>query len=354
MRLVNIAYLQEGDILARPVRNHLGTVMLGCGIKLTSSYIRRLKGLGYDMVFIEDDRLDDVDFSSPIAEETRETALKTLEKISELFANDKDFDDMEGIKSAVKNMINDLLNSRDIIGNLTEIQGYDDYTYQHSINTTIVALIIGIAYGYSDNKLLELGMGVMMHDVGKVLIPKAILNKETKLTEEEFHIIRQHPVYGFEFLRKNKDFSLLSAHVALQHQEKWDGTGYPRGLKGKEIHEYGRIAAIADVYEALTSKRIYRNAIPPNEAYEYIVANSYTQFDPQAVKNFAQRIAVYPTGAGVVLSNGQRGNIVKQNNIFPNRPYVRVFYQEDAPLLDPVDYNLAEHPSLMILKIENR
>ena len=354
MRLVNVAYLQEGDILARPVRNHLGTVMLGAGIKLNAAYIRRLSSLGYDVVFVEDSRLDDIEINLAITNKTKELAMHSLHHMSQYIASGQRTVCVTDIKQSIELMINDLLTSRDIIGNLYDIQGYDNYTYNHSINTTIVGLIIGMSFGYSENKLLELGMGVLMHDIGKLLVPNEILNKTAKLTEEEFYIIRQHPSYGFEILRKNRDFSLLSAHVALQHQEKWDGTGYPRGLKGKEIHEYGRIAAIADVYEALTSKRIYRNAIPPNEAYEYIIANSNTHFEPYSVKKFAQHIAVYPTGAGILLSNGQRGNVVKQNNIFPNRPFVRVFYQGDEPLGNPIEYNLAENPSLMILRIENR
>ncbi len=355
MRLVNTAYLCEGDILARPVRNPMGAVMLGAGVKLTSSYIKKLQDLGYDVVFIEDDRLDDVESNLIITAQTQEIAFNTLRHISELISSGNETGlPVDEVNQTIQQMVGDLLTSYDIVGNLYDIQGYDNYTFNHSINTTIVALVLGIASGYSENKLLELGMGVIMHDVGKILVPSEILNKKGKLSDEEFHIIRQHPLYGFEILKKNRDFSLLSAHVALQHQEKWDGTGYPRGLRGTEIHEYGRIAAIADVYEALTSKRIYRNAVPPNEAYEYIIANAGSHFEPNLVKAFSQHIAVYPNGMGVILSNGQRGNVVKQNAVFPNRPFVRIFYQGDIPLNPPIEYNLAEYPSLMISRIENR
>jgi len=355
MRLVNTCYVEEGSVLARPVINSSGRILLQTGVRMTASYIKRLKDMGYDVLFIQDDRLDDVEFHTSITGQTREAAYKTIKHVSGYIESG-----MEGslvvadVRSTVQQMINDLLSSTDILGNLTEIQGYDEYTFHHSINTTIIGLVLGIASGYSEQKLIEFGMGILMHDIGKILIPEAILNKKTPLTKEEFEEIKQHTINGFEILRKNNDFGLLSAHVAFQHQEKWDGSGYPRGLKGSGIHEYARLAAVADVYEALTSKRVYRKAIEPNEAFEYIVSQSNTHFCPRTLEIFKKHIAVYPSGSGIKLSNGQRGNVVKQNPAFPNRPFVRVFYENDQELSAPIDYNLAECPSLMIVAVENR
>jgi len=355
MRLVNTRYVVEGSVLARPVINSSGMVLLQAGVLLTASYIGRLMVMGYDVLFIQDDRLEDVEFHMSITGRTREAAYKTIENVSKFIEGGNESSlKVSKVQVAVQEMLNDLLFSADILGNLTEIQGYDDYTFHHSVNTTIIALVLGLASGYSEHKLLEFGMGVLMHDIGKIRVPEEILNKKTPLTSLEFEEIKKHPTYGFEILRKNNDFSLLSAHVAFQHHERWDGCGYPRGLKGKEIHEFGRLAAIADVYEALTSKRVYRNAIEPNEAYEYIVSQSNTHFDPEVLEVFKRHIAVYPSGSGILLSNGQRGNVVKQNIAFPNRPLVRVFYQNEEPLTAAIDYNLANCPSLMIVAVDNR
>lgn len=355
MRLVNISYVEPGSILARPVINSSGTVLLRAGVHLTASYIERLKNMGYDMLFIQDDRLDDVEIHVAITAQTREVAYKSIELISKYIERDPaDSLPIDKVRSTVQQMIDDLLASSDILGNLSEIQGYDDYTFHHSVNTTIISLILGIASAYSEQKLIELGMGVLMHDIGKIKVPEEVLNKKSPLTVAEFEEIKKHTTYGFEILRKNNDLSLLSAHVAFQHQEKWDGSGYPRGLRGCAIHEYGRLAAVADVYEALTSKRVYRKAIEPNEAFEYIVSQANTHFDPKVLEIFKKNIAVYPSGSGVILSNGQRGNVIKQNPAFPNRPYVRVFYECEKVLPVPIDYNLAEYPSIMIIAVENR
>ena len=356
MRLVSVNYLEEGAVLARPIINPVGQLLLQAGIKLTALYIERLKHHGFDVVFIQDDRLEDIEVRSAISASTREVAYNTVQKISEYIGNGKEtYLQMGLVRNTILKMIDDLLYNFDILGNLSEIRGYDDYTFHHSINTTIFSLVMGIGCDYKESQLLELGMGVLMHDIGKLKVSDKILNKVDPLTEEEFEEIKKHTIYGYEILRQNQDISLLASHVALQHQEKWNGSGYPRGLKGKEIHEYARIAAIGDVYEALTSKRVYRGPMEPYQAYEYIMANSGTHFDPQSLTVFAKKIAVYPTGSGVLLSNGQRGNVVKQNPAFPNRPYVRMLYDEMEKLLNPpVDYNLADHPSLMIVGVENK
>ncbi|KLU63934.1 cyclic di-GMP phosphodiesterase response regulator RpfG [Desulfosporosinus acididurans] len=355
MRLVNTHFVKEGSVLARPVINSSGRILLQSGVRVTALYIERLIAMGYDVLFIEDDRLDDVELFSTISEKTREVAYKTIQNISKYIeCNTEKSLPVSGVRLTIKEMINDLLSSKDILGNLTDIQGYDNYTFHHSINTTIIALVLGIASGYNDQRLLEFGMGVLMHDIGKIMIPECILNKKTPLTDEEFTEIKKHTTNGFDILRKNNDFSLLSAHIAFQHQEKWNGSGYPRGLKGTEIHEYGRMAAVADVYEALTSRRVYRKAVEPNEAYEYIIAQANSHFDPRMLELFKKHIAVYPSGSGILLSNGQRGNVVKQNSLFPNRPYVRVFYQGEVELSEPIDYNLADCPSIMIIAVENR
>lgn len=352
MRQVNVFYLNEGEILAHPVLDVNGRILLTSGVKLTGPYIHKLQSLGVDMVLIEDDRLDDVVIHMPITPRTKESAYQAVKSVrhcleSNRLVRSKDLRDM------LKRMVSDLLCFEGVLGYVSDFRGFDDFTFHHSVNTTILALILGMAAGYNESKLLECGIGVLLHDIGKIKIPNAILNKIDKLTEEEFEEIKKHSNFGYEILRQINDFGLISAHVSLQHHERWDGSGYPRGLKGTAIHEYARIAAIADVYEALTSKRVYRDAIEPYQAHEYIIAHSGIYFEPKLTNIFSQQIAIYPDGSGILLSNGQRGNVVKQNVGCSARPYVRMLYQGDEPLQPPVDYNLVEHPSLLIVGTVN-
>lgn len=357
MRLVNISHVKEGSVLARSIRNSNGKILLGEGIVLSGKFLTKLRYLGFDMLFIRDDRFEDLEFNPVISDKTKEIAYETIENVTSTLEkenyNSKAIDS-GSVRNAVVNIIEDLLYSTDILSNLTEIMGYDEYTYHHSINTTVLALVIGMGKGYNHSRLLELGMGVLMHDVGKTKVPKEILNIKGSLKKEEFEEIQRHTTYGYEFIKSNHDFSLQSAHVALQHHEKWMGGGYPRGLKGNDIHEFGRIAAVADVYDALSSKRPYRDALQPYQAYEYIVAQSGFQFDPEVVKIFTKHVAVYPTGTGVELSNGLRGNVIRQNPALPNRPIVRAVYKGEEPLQEFQDFDLSKHLSLMITKVDNR
>lgn len=353
MRLVNVNYVSEGAVLAQPVIDSMGRTLLQSGIKLTEAYVQRLRRLGVDEVFIEDSQLDDVEPHITLRPRTREQAYETVKSIRHCIESNRLLQ-VENLRSVIQRMISDLVGGNEVLGYLSDVKGYDEYTFHHSVNSTILALVLGVHCRLKEGSLIELGLGTLMHDIGKVKIPMEILNKAGPLTPEEFNEIKQHPAYGFEILRKNSDLGLVAAHVALQHQERWDGSGYPRGLKGDKIHEYGRIAAVADVYEALTSKRSYRNAGQPYEAYEYILAHAGVYFEPKIIDVFAKHIAIYPNGYGVALSNGQRGNVVKQNIGYPSRPCVRMLFQGDEPLNPPIDYNLPEHPSLLIVGVENK
>lgn len=205
MRLVNIAYVDDGDVLARPLVSPNGRVLLQAGVKLTRNYIDKLSSLGFDTMFIIDDDFQDVEIYSAVSARTRETAYDSIKNLSRSINESQPRAlNLDEIQNAVQDIISDLLYSKDMLGNVIDIQGYDDYTFHHSLNTTIIALIMAISMGWSNTKLLELGMGVLMHDVGKIKVPPEILNKRGPLTPEEFEEIKKHAEYGFEILRKIK------------------------------------------------------------------------------------------------------------------------------------------------------
>jgi len=236
---------------------------------------------------------------------------------------------------------------------LTSVYVHDNYTFSHSTNVTIYTLAMAMKMGYNDKQLNEIGMGSMLHDIGKVVIPKEILNKPGKLTDEEFALVKEHPTFGFELLRKEHSISLLSAHCAFQHHEKLDGTGYPRGLKGNEIHEYGKVMAIADVFDALTSNRSYRSAMLPHTAMEIIFAGANTHFDANLIRVFQQSVATYPEGVTVKLNTGEEGVVIKYEFSAPARPLVRIIKDPNGKRIEkPYDLDLAKHLNIMITECD--
>lgn len=236
--------------------------------------------------------------------------------------------DVKKVKYVANKILNELLADDYILYNLTEIKSVDDYTFEHSVNVCVLSLITGIGLGFDIQRLRELGVGAMMHDIGKLCIPRKILKKPSQLTVEEFEEIKKHTVLGYELLRKSNQVSMISAYIAFGHHERYDGSGYPLQLKGDNIQICARVVAIADVYDALTSDRVYRKKLRTNEVYEYITTLGANHFDPSVIESFVKYVSVYPVGTGVLLNTKERGIVVRDNKIAPTRPVVRIVYNE--------------------------
>jgi HD-GYP domain-containing protein (c-di-GMP phosphodiesterase class II) len=237
--------------------------------------------------------------------------------------------------------------------NMANIYTTDGLLYHHSVNVALMSTAIGIAYGLTEKQLIDLGVGAMLHDVGKLEIPPDVLNKPGRLTPEEYEIIKNHAMRGYDILRVQDDISAVVAHVALEHHERVDGTGYPRGLTGREMHTFGKIAAVADVYEALTANRVYRQGHLPHNALEFLLGACGTHFDQEIVQLFLRSVAVYPIGMTVHLNTGEMGVVSRIDSMHPQRPTVRFLRNAIGENLDfPYDINLMEHLTTLIVQCE--
>ncbi|WP_078414202.1 HD-GYP domain-containing protein [Priestia abyssalis] len=340
MRLVSVNSLQAGVCLAKPVYNEQGSTLISRGIPLTARMIERLDSLGISYVYIEDGRIEHIGIYDSISEKLRREAISFIKSSFNRIVNESKQQQsflleksMKEVVSLVRNFIGELKHNENVLNLLTDIYIYDDYVYSHSINVTMYALALGMELKLSDNDLETIGIGALLHDVGKVSVPLDILDKPGKLTAEEFEEVKKHPEYGYELLRKVPTLSLLVAHCAYQHHERLDGSGYPRGLKGNQIHLFGKILAIADVYDAVTSHRVYRKAMLPHEGLEILYAGAGTLFDKQMVESFRRAVAVYPVGLGVVLSDGRKGVVSRQNQEMSDRPHVMILEHSNGEKL---------------------
>ena len=225
---------------------------------------------------------------------------------------------------------------------MMDLKIFDDYTFHHSVNVTILSVITGISLGLNNSDLYKLGLGALLHDVGKVNIPKEVLNKSGKLDDKEFNIIKQHPVEGYKILKQNDEIPTTSYMVALHHHEKFAGKGYPEGKNGSDIHLYSRIASVADVYDALVSDRPYRKGFAPSEAMEFILGGSGTNFDRDIVTHFFKKVAPYPVGTEVILSDNRQGIVIENFEKYTLRPKVRITKENGADIT-PYDIDLREN-----------
>ncbi|WP_280769418.1 HD-GYP domain-containing protein [Salipaludibacillus daqingensis] len=336
MKLKSIHSVYNQDRLAKPIYNDLGQTLLNSGVILTDKMIDRLKNKGVSYVYIEDASTEDIYVEDTIHGKTRMKALKTIQgnfnTISNQMALGKSVD-IDKLSPSFSNLVKEILleiqSKKEVISMLSEVVSYDSYVFHHSLNVTVYAVALGQKVGLNQSELHDLGLGAMLHDLGKMGIPLEILNKSEELTVEEFDLIKSHASIGFDMLRKSYTLSLITAHCAYQHHERLDGTGYPRQLAGNDIHYFAKIIGIADVFDAVTSNRVYRQAMLPHEGLELLYSGAGSLFDEKLVDSFAKTVAIYPVGLEVRLSNGEEGVVAKINAQLPSRPVIRVLKDKD-------------------------
>lgn len=357
MRLVHINLLQPGMKLGKRIYSEEGLVLLSEGVELTSRLIGRLKDLGIGYVYISDAATEDIIIPDMLQEETRRRALVEIKQ---------QFQSMSGLKTksriphfgkALSGLMNTILedigSQKEAMIMLMDMNASDFDLYNHSLNVCVYTLVLGVASGYTRQQLMEIGLGALLHDIGKTQIAPEILHKPAKLSDEEFKIIQQHTTYGHRILKDEPGIPLLAAHCALQHHERIDGSGYPFGLKDKEIHEYAKWLALADSYDAMTTNRVYKQALLPHQAVEVLYTGSGTLYEQRMLEKFRDCVAIYPLGISVTLSTGEIGVVADIHSRVPQRPRIRVLKDADGQTLSaPYEIDLSTALSVMITGVE--
>jgi HD-GYP domain-containing protein (c-di-GMP phosphodiesterase class II) len=201
-----------------------------------------------------------------------------------------------------------------------------DYYISHPVNTTVYAIKIGLRLGYSRDKLKELAIAALLHDVGMFMIPENIITKEGALTESELALIKRHPELGKNLLFKFKDQMPWLARAVHEHQERENGKGYPRGLKGDNIAEYAQIIGICDSYEAMTHNRPHKKAIMQFTSVRELIETKYLLFPTKILKAFLEELSVYPIGSCVKLNNNAIGMVIDTNKDQPMKPIIKLLF----------------------------
>ncbi len=218
------------------------------------------------------------------------------------------------VKDAVRNMADSMFRNPDALLSLSLIKQKDEYTFMHSVNVGVFLMSFCRALDMDEEDIVDVGVGGMLHDIGKMRTSQEILNKAGKLTDEEFAIMKQHVVYSRKILAQTPGISKVSMHVAAQHHERHDGSGYPQGLKGDDINFFGQMAAIVDVYDAITSDRCYHKGNPPYLALKRMLEWSKFHFSSELYQSFVQCVGIYPMGTLVRLQNGFLGVVTRPNH----------------------------------------
>lgn len=350
MRLISTAQIQSDMVLARPIYNE-GCLILAEGTNNLGRYIRSLNRLGISEIYIEDAISEGIDIPDVITTKTRNICKETIRNTFKDFTK-KGKIQVDNIESAIDLVIEEILQNKDVLISLNDIGTADEYTYTHSVSTTVYALMLGQRLEYSKDMLKRLAIGTILHDIGKIYIDHDIMFKEGKLTDKEYEYVKKHTLLGYNALKSCKSLSELSRIISLTHHEHIDGTGYPRGITGDKLHQFSKIVAIADVYDALTSTRCYRPKWSNKQAMDMLMKHCGTKFDTDLVGRFLQLIAVYPNGTQVKLTDGRIGIVKEQNPGMPLRPIIRILAEADGTKNEIYDINLLTELNIVIAEDE--
>ncbi|MHB9143956.1 MAG: HD-GYP domain-containing protein [Symbiobacteriia bacterium] len=323
MRIVNLAEIESGARLARTIYSPDGRVLLSAGVTLQGSYLNKLKELGVTGLFVSDGVADDIDLPEIVRQETRMAAVQVLHQSMAQIPQER-LPNVSAVRRAVEDLVAEIMAATDLVIGMVDLKSLDGYTFAHSVNVAILAIMVGRSLDFSHGQLLELGTGALLHDIGKCLVPQEYLQKAGELNAEEFLAVKKHTDLGFHVLRTQFQVGLMVAHVAFQHHERIDGTGYPRGLKGDDMIDFAKLVAAADVYDAVTSDRVYRSRSTPEEGMRVLHELAGIKLDERYVRRLTSLVVPYPPATTVRLSDGSIALVVAIDTADLRRPQVRI------------------------------
>ncbi len=358
MRRIATNIVQPGMVTRKPVYGATGQILLNTGVAIKPQHIFYLRQLKIKSVYIKDERLHDLEVrdivSDSIRSESRTLINQIIREVDSPSANNKGINirDQE-LVSLVARIVEEIIANRDIIVQLADIRSLDSYLFAHSVNCAVISTLIAAKMNYGTDLLHEVALGALLHDMGMVAVPPAVVGKQGALTMDEFDMVKQHPLYGYELFKKFPSYTPGAAAIIAQHHERCHGQGYPRGLYEDDIAGAAHIIAITDVFDALTSDKPNRPAYRTDQAIEMLMSWGGDFFHLDTLRYFLANIAAYPAGTHVFLSNGESGFVIANTPGYALRPRVRVLYRGDdlAPHPAPYDLDLTEALDLAIVKV---
>ena len=343
-RYISVRLLKSGMILDQAIIDKLGRTLIARGVALEEYQIEALQSLGVTGVYIregdevpqkEDNKSKEIEIPKKVQEIIEKVKVddKAKVRLSEsvkkrvaegmqyLYSNTESVHFADAADSIAGDLMQSIEENDAIAVDIGMLKVSDEYTFKHSVDVATISMVIAKKYGMNERQIHEIGISGLLHDVGKSKIPNEVLNKAGRLTDEEFAVMRQHPVLGYRILQGKYNISKDVMMGVLEHHEKIDGTGYPLGLTAEKISPYAKIISVADIYDALVTERPYKEAMTQRDAVERIMAMT-NELDITAMRSFMGSVILYPVGCIVQLSNGEAAKVVENNADYLLRPKV--------------------------------
>lgn len=339
-RQCSIKNVIPGAELGATLLSENGRVVLEEGTVLTESLLDLLGNWGISQVEVREKVTTE---PPPMPEEPEDIPgvqadfyreyIKTVNAIQHCFETMRYFKEVpiNEMRELTERSIDPIVDTVGVINQLYLVRRWSEYTFHHSVNVAVLSGVLGKWLGYSGVALKDLILAGLLHDIGKTQIPLEILNKPAKLTTEEMDMMKKHCKYGFDMIKDIRCISLGVAHGILQHHERLDGAGYPNRIAGEEIHAFAKIIAIADIYDAMTSERVYHSKDSPFTVVEMINHEAFGKLDPEICTVFLNNVRDYFLGNIVELSDGSKAEVVFLGQYQAARPVVK---KQDGEFID--------------------
>lgn len=338
-RLMRTRQLKPGMKIDQAIVDKTGRNLVHKGSVLDNYVIDSLLKMGVMMVYIQTGEETPEDIEKSISPEAKKQierlhtddrskvelsdSVKTrvAEGIQYIYAN-AESDQLADATNNIATNLMDAINDNDAIAvDITALKTSDEYTFKHSVDVATMSMVLAKQQGLTQKQIYEIGVAGLLHDIGKTKIPLDILNKPSRLTDEEFAVMKQHPVFGYHMIKDKQNFSNEVCMAVLQHHEKMNSRGYPVGFPSDKITLYARTLTVADIYDALVTERPYKSAFSQRDAVEMIMSMT-GELDLTAMKSFLESVILYPVDSIVELSNGEKAKVVKNNAHYLLRPTV--------------------------------
>lgn len=329
-KFISTRLLKEGMRLDQAIVDSTGRALIERGAYLDDFHIVYLQEKGIGGVYIREGEPDPEELELQIPQYTRELIEKHRvedrtkvnltesvrkrvgEGIQYLYNNTSSENFVEASNNVANELMKTITENNAVAVDISMLKVSDEYTFKHSVDVATISMIIGKQHGLSERELHQLSISGLLHDVGKSKIPNEVLNKPGRLTDEEFALIKQHSLFGFQILKERDEFSDSVLRGVLQHHEKINGKGYPVGSGANKIHPFAKIIAVADIYDALVTERPYKKAFSKTEAIEMIMAMT-EELDLNAMQSFLNSVILYSVDSIIQLSNGEKAKVIDNN-----------------------------------------
>lgn len=340
-KYISTRVIKPGMILEQTIADRADRVLIARGTVLDEYHIDSMKKMGITGVYIRtgvieekheenepvitaqvQQQIDKVKIEDRARVHLSESVKKRVaEGVQYLYQDTESTGFVDMTRSITDDLMKAIEDNEAIAVDISALKVSDEYTFKHSVDVATMSMIVSRQYGLPDEQIYEIGISGLLHDIGKSQIPNEILNKAGKLTDEEFALIKQHSLLGYQILKDKPELSNAIKLGVLQHHEKINGSGYPMGATEDKIHIFAKIIAVADIYDALVTERPYKKAFTPRDAVEMIMAMT-GELDLKVMQSFLESVILYPVGTNVDLSNGEKAKVVANNSKYVLRPTV--------------------------------